>query len=265
MQKVLVVNDDGYKSAGIRAMLKELDGKYDVTAVAPANEQSWMAKSITGHRELTLTPTEHAEFKGYTVDGTPADCTQIGMYQVLHEKPDLVVSGLNIGANIGHSHILSSGTVGAALEAGLQGIPAFASSVWNFKKQYPGADFNDQKFIPLLETAAEITRKIVDKVMAAGFPANTQVIAINLPYNVKPDAPWAVTWPHREAYGSVFAGNGTIFKNAGTPEIENIRDQKTDIAALLKGYVSIVPIAIELTSEAGRQDLATILGISILD
>jgi 5'-nucleotidase len=263
MKKALVVNDDGYKSAGIRALLKELGSNYDITAVAPAHEQSWMAKSITGYRELSLEPVEYAEFKGYSVDGTPADCTQIGMYGVLHEKPDLVVSGVNVGANIGHSHILSSGTIGAALEAALQGVPAFASSVWNLTKQYPGADFSEQRFVDMLDTVTEITHKIVDKIMAAGFPPNVQVIAINMPYDVRPDAKWVITRPHRKSYGSIFQGVSGKYRNIGSTELISSDDLTTDLWALTKGYVSVVPINIELTSEAGQRDLAKLLGADI--
>lgn len=258
-----MVNDDGYKAAGIRALYKALSQVYDVTAIAPASEQSWRGKSISGVGELQLEKVTYHGFEGYALSGTPADCTQIGMYELLKDKPDFVVSGINHGANIGHAHILSSGTVGAALEAGLQGVPTFAVSVWRAKKVY-GKDLKSPESADWFAEAAAITLNIIEKVMAAGYPKATQVIAINLAPEANVDSPWVVTKPHREHYGSVFVGDGKTYKNDAHAELTVIDDQETDLAALIKGYVSIVPITIGLTSDAGRQELASILDIPIM-
>jgi 5'-nucleotidase len=262
MQRALIVNDDGYKAAGIRALIREFKDEYDVTAVAPAQEQSWMAKSISGHHDLHLTPVTYHEFKGWHVNGTPADCTQLGLYET-GERPDLVVSGLNHGANIGHAHILSSGTVGAAFEAAFQGVPAFAASVWQVKQQYRGTDFTAPESVKIFETAAAVTRQIVDKVMKAGFPASAQVIAINLPYDVTPDAKWVITTPHHVSYGQVFVPEAGVYRNHSTSELRGDEEPASDLAALTHGYVSIVPISLRLTSEAGRQELASLLDIPV--
>lgn len=263
MQRCLIVNDDGYQSAGLRALIRAFDGHYDLTPVAPSKEQSWMGKSISGHHPMTLERMKYLEFDGWIVNGTPADCAQFGLYNVHDDLPAFVVSGINNGANIGHAHILSSGTVGAALEAALQGVPAFASSVWSMKQAHEGVDFNGQEAIELFRTAADITRKIVEKVMKTGFPEGIQVIAINLPHDVKPDAPWVITKPHRTPYGKLFVKDGDTYHNAGSTELQDSDDLESDLNALAKGYVSIVPLAIEMTTTSGQQRLSEILGAPI--
>jgi 5'-nucleotidase len=262
MQKALVVNDDGYKAAGIRALLHELKPHYEVTAVAPDKEQSWMGKSISAHHDLHLTPVQYHEFTGFHVNGTPADCTQLGLYET-GGKPDFVVSGINHGANIGHAHIMSSGTVGAAFEAAFQGVPAFAASVWQVKRNNKGVDFNAPESVEVFAAAAEITRKIIDKVMAAGFPSLAQVLAINMPYDVKPDAKWVVTKPHSVSYGRLFTLQGDKYQNTRNSELKGDEAPDSDLAAISQGYISIVPISLQLTSDAGRAELASILGVSV--
>jgi 5'-nucleotidase len=264
MQKALLVNDDGYKAGGIRALQRAFSAAYDVVAVAPEKEQSWMGKSISGHHELTMTPVTYHEFDGWHVNGTPADCAQLGLYET-GERPDFVVSGLNHGANIGHAHIMSSGTVGAAFEAAFQGVPAFAASVWQVKRMNPGADFNSVKSVDLFTTPADITLRIVQRVLAAGFPERAQVIAINIPFGVKPDAPWVVTKPHHIPYGRVFAGDGGVYRNAERAVLEGHEAPATDLAALAAGYISIVPITLQLSSRASRAELAALLDIPIFE
>lgn len=263
MRKILLVNDDGYQAAGIRALYRDLTKHFEVTAVAPKHEQSWMGKSITSRRELTMEQVKIKDYDGFAIDGTPADCTQIGIHDVLSTKPDAVVSGINNGANIGYSHILSSGTVGAALEAGLQGIPSFATSVWRMRKDHPGANYDDEKFVDILANSAEITRKIVLKILDKGYPSGVQTICINMPYNVKIDAPWVITKPHDVNYGYLFTGTDGKFKNHGGSELVDSDDAQTDLAALAKGYVSIMPIKIALTSQSEQKQLAKILEIDL--
>ena len=265
MQKVLVVNDDGYKAAGIRALIREFRQAYDVVAVAPDREQSWMGKSISGHHQLHLTPITYHEFDGYHVNGTPADCAQLGLYET-GARPDFVLSGINHGANIGHGHILSSGTVGAALEAAMQGVPAFATSAWGLHKDEGRPDLNVPETIDLFANAAAITRAIVEKVMRLGFPTDTQVIGINVPLTATLDTKWVVTKPHSVPYGQVFGAHPEGgYANNRYHILEGDEEQGTDLAALAQGYVSIVPISLQLTSAAGRADLARKLDIELSD
>src|SRR6185369_14008527 len=101
MKKILLTNDDGYRSIGFTPLLKELSKNFSVTAVAPSDEQSWIGKSISARRKLLLKQETLEGSTIHTINGSPADCVQIGVYDVLDTKPDLVVSGINIGENIG--------------------------------------------------------------------------------------------------------------------------------------------------------------------
>jgi 5'-nucleotidase len=262
-QRALLVNDDGYKAAGLRALIAQMQQDFDVVAVAPEREQSWMAKSISAHHELHMTPVSYHEFTGFQVNGTPADCTQLGIYET-EQRPDLVVSGINHGANVGHGHITSSGTVGAALEAAFLGVPAFAVSVYGARKAANGQDLHGKETVDVFRTPARIAEQIIKKIMATGFPVQAQVIAINMAADVAADARWAVTHPHTVPYGQLFekqASGG--YANIIRSEYSLEAIQHTDLAAVKQGLVSIVPLTITLTSEMGQAELAELLKIDI--
>jgi 5'-nucleotidase len=135
MRRILVTNDDGYFSPGIRALADALAGLGEVTIVAPQTEASAVGHALTLRRPLRL---EHVNERVYAVDGTPTDCVNLGLNEVLGGRVDLVVSGINMGLNIGDD-VTYSGTVAGALEAALLGIQAIAVSLaytrdaWNFK------------------------------------------------------------------------------------------------------------------------------------
>lgn len=127
--KILVVNDDGIKAEGITYLAKMAKELGEVYVVAPANQCSAMSHHITVHGELLVKPEEFPVegVKAYSVSGTPADCVKVALMHLLPEKPDIVFSGVNHGYNAGYD-ILYSGTVGAAMEALANGIPAMAFS-----------------------------------------------------------------------------------------------------------------------------------------
>ncbi len=263
MHKVLITNDDGYKAAGIQALLAELSDKYDVTAVAPAHEQSWVAKSISRHRDLTLAKIDDDNFLGYSVDGTPADCAQVGIYEVLDELPDFVVSGINHGSNVGHEEIMSSGTVGAALEASLQGVPAFAISISSSRTKDSANDFKNESIKARLRIVAKISAEIIEKVMSQGFPPDVQIISINMPYDVKANAKWVITKPHSARHESLFAETNGKYRHKGGVALKDTIKAGTDLGALENGFVSILPIKIEMTSAVGQASLSNILAVPI--
>lgn len=263
MLKALVTNDDGYKNAGIRALLRELSSAYEITAVAPAHEQSWVSKSISRHRELNLEKAEYHEFNGYTVDGTPADCTQLGLYQVSPALPDFVVSGINVGSNVGYEEILSSGTVGAALEAALQGVPAFATLIDYSFQLALNIDFSSQEALSHFEAAAKITNDIIGKIMDAGFPASTHVISINIPWGVAADAQWVITKPHSSRHEQLFEEINGKYKHRGGVGLRGQAEDDSDMAALKKGCVLILPLNLQLTTPENQKSLSEILACPI--
>lgn len=263
---VLITNDDGYKAEGIRRLFAELSKAYEVVGVAPAHEQSWVAKSLSRHRDLSLHKAEHQEFHGYTVDGTPADCAQLGIYQVLKdERPAFLVSGINHGSNVGHEEILSSGTVGAAIEASLQGIPAFAVSLSSLRRDGGLESFGSDFMTEQLALTARLASRIIEQVMARGFPAGIQIISINMPHDVTEDSSWVVTRPHQARHEALFAPVDEKYRHRGIVGLLDDVDAGSDLAALAKGHVSILPIKLELTSAEGQAKLADILDVPIFN
>ena len=123
-----MTNDDGVSSSFLELTIGCLRSLGNLTVVAPREEQSWRGKAMTriGERRVETAMVSGQEI--FTVDGTPADCVNLALYHLLQNRPDVVVSGLNIGSNMGISFILSSGTIGAGFEANIAGIPAIAIS-----------------------------------------------------------------------------------------------------------------------------------------
>src|SRR5215470_17446553 len=125
MPRILITNDDGYRSEGIHALAEALASLGDVTVVAPTTEKSAIGHALTLRQVLRL---EHIEKQVYAVDGTPTDCVNIAITQIFKGLPDLVISGINKGWNLGDD-VTYSGTVAGALEGALLGVPAIAVSL----------------------------------------------------------------------------------------------------------------------------------------
>ena len=126
--KILVTNDDSHDSPLFEMLLDEIQALGDVTIAVPAEEQSWTGKCISRFGQLSLEKKNIADHEAYCIGGSPADCANLAIYNLFDEKPDLVISGINIGFNCGTSYVFSSGTVGACFEANIAGVPALSIS-----------------------------------------------------------------------------------------------------------------------------------------
>ena len=165
--QILLTNDDGIHAPGLAVLRAAIDGLGEITTIAPDHNASAVARGITIDRPLHLEPVTFGEgWPGLACDGTPSDCVRIGLLGVRGPAPDLVVSGVNCGANMG-ADVTYSGTVGAALEAALRGRPALAFSV---ESHEPG----------WLAEAAPLLRAMVEHVIARGLPRHS-ILNINLP------------------------------------------------------------------------------------
>jgi len=165
--RILLTNDDGIESLGIAVLRHALEGLGTVTTIAPTHNSSAVARSITIHRPLHLRPVTFSHgYAGVSCDGTPADCVRVGFLGLEGPLPDIVVSGINLGPNLG-SDVTYSGTVGAAFEAAVRGLPGIAFSV---NGRLPG----------WLEQAAPLVRRIVKMVLARGLPPSS-ILNVNLP------------------------------------------------------------------------------------
>lgn len=125
---LLLTNDDGADSPLFELLITAMRPYGDLSIAVPAREQSWQGKSMTRHGDVGVTHTEIAGESAWAIDGTPADCVNIALYNLLDRQPDLVISGINVGLNAGLSLVWASGTVGACLEGNIAGVPGIALS-----------------------------------------------------------------------------------------------------------------------------------------
>jgi 5'-nucleotidase len=234
--KILVTNDDGYLAGGIQALTRAAGELGEVTVVAPDREQSATSHSLTLHYPLRVrAASEHVQ----VVDGTPTDCVMLAVAELLGGRPDFVLSGINHGANLGDD-VLYSGTVAAAMEATILGIPSIALS-------YVGRDHERiGDWEPTL-------RALLERLMTRNdFPAET-LLNVNLP-PITPDelAGVRVTTLGRRAYvGSLTRAkdpNGREYFWIGGGESKWWGGPESDFRAIHENYISVTPLHLDLTN-----------------
>lgn len=235
--EILLTNVDGVQGLGMLKLAEYLKDKYKVTVVAPEKERSAISHAITLHKPLRLKKVkEEDSLKIYAVNGTPSDCVKLGIEVVLEEKPDIIISGINEGLNLG-TDILYSGTVSAAIEAAIYGIPAIAVSLAET------ADIEDRRIYKFLEN-------LIEKVLEKGLPKNT-LLNVNIPDFKKGIKGVKATILGKRIYIETFQKNydprgKEYYWMAGKiSEIE--KDERTDIVSVKEGYISITPIHFDLT------------------
>ncbi len=259
MTDILLTNDDGYKSAGFLPLLKELSKEFSVVAVTPDREKSWIGKAITTKKILKIKKVKRDGFEIFTTNGTPADCVQMGLYNILNSFPKMVVSGINQGANVGHARILSSGTVGAAMEASIEGVKSIASSLRIPMEVKKKTDLFDPKNYWLFEDASKITVKIIKILMEKEFDDGIDLFSINVPPGATTDSDVEVTRPFKEAYGKLFYEKDDGFV-LSTPRLEfkNLQEG-TDLKALSDGKISLTPLSLCLFKEGSIEKVEKLI------
>jgi len=259
MTDILLTNDDGYKSAGFLPLLKELSKEFSVITVAPDREKSWIGKAITTKKILKLKKVKLKGFDIFAINATPSDCVQIGLYNILDSPPKMVVSGVNQGSNVGHARILSSGTVGAAMEASIEGVKALASSIRIPRDIKKDLDLFDEKSYPVFENAAKLTVKLAKLIIDKEFDDDVDLFSVNMPFNVSLDAGIEITRPFKKPYGKLFyeEKNGLILR---TPHLDfvNLQDD-TDLKALSEGKISLTPINLDLFKESSKEQVEKLI------
>ncbi len=242
---ILVCNDDGIHSEGLAALAAALDEVGEVWVVGPDRERSAASHSLTLHRPLRVTQLGPRRF---TVDGTPTDCVNLAIQGVVPRRPRLVMAGINKGANLGED-ITYSGTVSAAMEGTLLGVPSIALS----RAGRDGFEFGD---------AAAFGRALANHVLDHGLPRDT-LLNVNVP-----DRPagavteFAFTRQGRRRYGNPIVEKsdprGRKYYWIGSDEFEFIEEEGTDCAAVARGIISITPIHLDLTNYASFGELRTV-------
>ncbi len=177
---ILVVNDDGINAPGIRAVVEAVKGIDDVVVVAPAIQQSGVGRSISLFSPVSISKGKIAGVDAYSISGTPVDAVIVGIYGILGEAPDLIISGMNAGENMS-SEATTSGTVGAALEGASQGVPSIAISIHSteaikFVSMECDIDFSDAK---------KVLKKLAKFVLKNGLPKGVDLLNVNIPAKVE--------------------------------------------------------------------------------
>jgi len=193
---VMVTNDDSVQSEGIINLARAVSRHADVVIVAPEQPQSATALSLTFHKPLRVSKVKRGEFECYAVSGSPGDCVMIGVNKVLPRRPDLVVSGINIGDNNTFQDILASGTVAAALESAITGIPAIAFSMEVGEESLFALEYNQPDFTGAAEVAGEIVRDVLEH----GMPSGAEILNVNFPSKVGIGTDIALTQVGRRKY-----------------------------------------------------------------
>jgi 5'-nucleotidase len=236
---ILISNDDGIYAPGIKALYEVASSFGAVSVVAPASEQSAVGHAITISDPIKIKKIErNSIFSGFAVTGTPADCVKLAVKVLLEKKPDMVISGINLGPNTGIS-VIYSGTVSAATEGTILGIPSIAISLGSFTS-------------PEWETAKYAAKLIIEKAVKYGLPADV-LLNVNVPnISIAELKGIKITRMGSSRFEEIFhqrsnpAGDIYYWLDG---ELKIIGDSSgTDIEALHDGYISITPISYDLTN-----------------
>lgn len=256
--RILLTNDDGLRAPGIAALHDEVCRIGEVFTVAPLEVQSATSHSVTfGVPLMTRTMQVHDRMDGIAVDGRPADCVKLAIENLWKERygadsrPDLVISGMNMGCNVG-IHVLYSGTVGAAIEAAFLGIPSIAVSL-HLRNEFSSASVSETRW----DVAARHAREAIEEILAGEPLKKHSVLNINIPVTESdgPRPPIKVVpmnlaglhdrYDRRESpVGAAYywpVGDGMAFVDTAGG---------SDVEALLAGSITVTPLQFDLTSHA---------------
>lgn len=243
MKEILVTNDDGYESEGLRKLVKMLrkEFKAKITIVAPASEKSACSHSITLTKPLRLVRVAKRFYK--LDDGTPADCIYLALHALYKKRlPDLVISGINKGANVGED-ITYSGTCAGAMEAVLQGIPALALSQF-YKNSEKEIDF---------KPALKITKELVERIFSKGFPLEKkEFLNVNFPCVKSKFKGIKICRAGKRVYNYEAHSNvnprGLEYYWLACSNLDFEDEKDCDIALLKQGFTTITPIMLDLSA-----------------
>lgn len=236
---ILISNDDGIQAKGIQELINAICPLGEVVVIAPDGPRSGMSGAITSETPLRIRKiSEKEDLTIYTTNGTPVDCIKLGINEILKKKPDLVIAGINHGSNAAIS-ILYSGTMGAALEGCIVGIPSFGISLCDHS---PDADFSE---------AIKYAKLVAKNILLEGLPKGI-CLNVNVPkgkeiYGIKICSQTEGKWTTEYEKSRDGAGRN-IFWLTGAFENHQPDNPNTDEWALSNGYVAIVPSKIDMTA-----------------
>lgn len=261
--QILLTNDDGIHSPGLWAAAEALSDIGYVTVAAPRDQSSGMGRSLPMSSDGVIRA-ESLRVRGkdwtvYAVGGTPAQAVLHGILEIMPQKPDLVVSGINYGENVA-TGITISGTVGAAMEAASQGIPALASSLETDRVHHLSYS-TDVDFL----TAAYFTAYFARKMLEKQFPPEVDLLKVDIPSNATPQTPWQVTRLARQRYFIPVAPKRKSWEERGPVDYQEaaILDSEcedSDVYVLrIKRLVSLTPLSLDFTARVDFDELNRLL------
>lgn len=270
-KNILITNDDGISSRGLHAACESVCGLGNVTIAAPSVQKSGVGRGISVLQPIRVSKVRMAELssnrkiradsiRAYSVDGTPTDAVIVGLYGIMAKKPDLLLSGFNIGENLSTESVTTSGTIGAALEAASNGIPALAVSV-QVKKQAEKFDkFGSGDF----SVPVNFVRKVAAIVLEGGLPDGVDLLNINFPNKTTKRTKVEITRLAKRVYRTIvherrdprgtpyYWVDGTLVRDA---------EKGTDVHAVLKnGRISVTPVSLDSTAEVDLNDVRELIG-----
>lgn len=243
---ILVSNDDGIQSEGILALEEKLQRLGEVYTVAPDRVQSSMSHAITLHRPLRV---KEVGPRRFAVDGTPTDCVKLALTGLLPSKPALVVSGINIGPNLGDD-IIYSGTVSAAVEGTLLEVPSIAVSLVTLQNSP-------------FEVAAEFAGTLAARVLEKGLPSGT-LLNVNVPPLPAQEVKgWRLTRQGKRRYIEQVVERidprGRKYYWIGGDDLGFDKEDGTDCMAIHEGYISVTPLQVDMTNYRSFQEIKALM------
>ncbi len=241
---VLLTNDDGVTAKGLQVLRKELSKTFQVWVVAPDREQSATSHSLTLQHPLRI---NRIADRFYSVDGTPTDAVMLGVHAILKRKPDILISGINHGPNMGDD-VSYSGTVAAAMEGTILNIPSIAVSNVNWSARH-------------FEPGARFVRKLVKFLLKNGLPKYT-FLNVNVPDKKQAIKRFKITRLGKRMYSDVVIEKidprGRNYYWIGEQSLVwERKEEDTDFAAIKKGYVSITPLHLDMTDYKALEQIKT--------
>ncbi|MBB29199.1 MAG: 5'/3'-nucleotidase SurE [Gemmatimonadetes bacterium] len=240
---ILLTNDDSHDSPLFHFAVEKFREVGDLVVVVPLDEQSWKGKSITRFGDLHLSEIDVPGGTAYTLNGTPADCVNFGIHHLHDKKPDLVVSGINMGRNTGVAFAYSSGTIGACFEGNIAGIPGIALSqvlapcafqYWIAQRTLPA-----EELARIRRQADEVVDKVMDMYRADDtFGRQRLTWNLNMPFQTTEGWEIRETFLGHSVYGSCFKKEGDVYRHRLERRTPDTREG-SDVATTEAGHVSL--------------------------
>lgn len=262
MARILMTNDDGVMSPGLWALRRGLSELGEIVVVAPEGPRSATSMSLTFHKPLRVSRVSLEQLQAFSVSGNPADCVSLGINQILKgEKPSIVVSGINPGDNTSVQVVFTSGTVAAAIQASIMGIPAVAFSAVAPEDRPPSLDEYETK----LRKGLDVARRTVEWVISNSLPPGVDFLNVNFPAHVVDRTPIRITRLARRRYENFVVERldprkTPYYWQTGSLLSSGEYERDTDVYAVhVEHAVSITPMSLDMSTSIEAAALKKIL------